>query len=314
MHKPLISIVLPSYDGEKYLSQSIDSVLGQSYSNLELLIVDDASKDSTLDIARHYEKLDTRVKVINNEVNQGLPKSLNIGFAKAAGEYLSWTSDDNYYEKNALEKMHRFMELNEDCVMVCADYKILRDGGKTSLRRVEASPESMLKQCGVGACFLYRAKVAREIGAYDESRFLVEDYDYWLRLGLAGKIGELHEVIYTYRQHAASLTSQKSMEIMRLRIELQVDFMERYAARYPQLREGEALRILQAFKILKNASESPAKALLDLLKPLGLPPKVLYGIFKDYYKATRDQVFLELIKCLGMGYAIKGALLKRRLK
>ena len=143
---------------------------------------------------------------------------------------------------------------------------------------------------------------------------MVEDYDYWLRLGLAGKIGELHEVLYTYRQHAASLTSQKSMEIMRLRIELQVDFMERYAARYPKLREGEALRILQAFKILKNASASPAKALLDLLKPLGLPPKVLYGIFKDYYKATRDQVFLELIKCLGMGYAIKSALLKRRLK
>ena len=82
MHKPLISIVLPSYNGEKYLSQSIDSVLGQSYSNLELLIVNDASKDSTLDIARHYEKLDTRVKVINNEVNQGLPKSLNMGFAQ----------------------------------------------------------------------------------------------------------------------------------------------------------------------------------------------------------------------------------------
>lgn len=93
----LISIVLPIYNGEKYMKQSIDSVINQTYANWELLIVDDGSTDNTAAIAREYAEKDNRIKYYKNPQNMRLPKTLNRGFSLATGDYLTWTSDDNYY-------------------------------------------------------------------------------------------------------------------------------------------------------------------------------------------------------------------------
>ena len=100
----LISIVLPIYNGEKYMKQSIDSVINQTYANWELLIVDDGSTDNTAAIAREYAEKDNRIKYYKNPQNMRLPKTLNRGFSLATGDYLTWTSDDNYYYPTALEK------------------------------------------------------------------------------------------------------------------------------------------------------------------------------------------------------------------
>ena len=102
----LISIVLPIYNGEKYMKQSIDSVINQTYANWELLIVDDGSTDNTAAIAREYAEKDNRIKYYKNPQNMRLPKTLNRGFSLATGDYLTWTSDDNYYYPTALEKMY----------------------------------------------------------------------------------------------------------------------------------------------------------------------------------------------------------------
>ena len=101
----LISIVLPIYNGEKYMKQSIDSVINQTYANWELLIVDDGSTDNTAAIAREYAEKDNRIKYYKNPQNMRLPKTLNRGFSLATGDYLTWTSDDNYYYPTALEIM-----------------------------------------------------------------------------------------------------------------------------------------------------------------------------------------------------------------
>src|ERR1043165_1952652 len=94
---PVISIVLPSFNGSTYLSKSIDSCLSQTYSNLELILVDDASTDDTPRIMQQYAAQDSRVRVLQNATNRKLPASLNIGFRAARGRYLTWTSDDNLY-------------------------------------------------------------------------------------------------------------------------------------------------------------------------------------------------------------------------
>ena len=99
----LVSIVLPTFNGEEFLAQSIESVLKQSYKNLELIIVNDCSTDSTPRIIEEFAKKDSRIKIIHNAINQKLPRSLNIGFNAASGEYWTWTSDDNYYLENAIE-------------------------------------------------------------------------------------------------------------------------------------------------------------------------------------------------------------------
>ncbi|MCI5760300.1 MAG: glycosyltransferase family 2 protein, partial [Eubacterium sp.] len=90
-----ISIVMPVYNGERYLAGAIRSVLEQSYPNFELIIVNDASTDGSLKIAEVFAAKDDRIRVYTNEHNQKLPRSLNIGFSHCEGELYTWTSDDN---------------------------------------------------------------------------------------------------------------------------------------------------------------------------------------------------------------------------
>ena len=117
---PKVSIVLPTYNGEKFIKESIESVLNQTFEDWELIIVDDCSTDGTLEIIKEYLKKDYRIHLIHNETNRKLPLSLNIGFRKSMGEYLTWTSDDNIYHADAIEKMFLYLEDHAKEQMVCA--------------------------------------------------------------------------------------------------------------------------------------------------------------------------------------------------
>ena len=101
----LISIILPVYNGEQYLAESIESVLAQTYQYWELLILDDCSTDKTQIISKEFEKRDNRIKYYRNEKNLKLPGDLNRGFSLSKGSYLTWTSDDNRFRSEALEVM-----------------------------------------------------------------------------------------------------------------------------------------------------------------------------------------------------------------
>ena len=116
-HCPLVSIILPVYNGQKYLRQAMASCLGQTYKNIELIVVDDCSTDSTPEIVRSFT--DSRVRYIRNEQNQRLPRSLNIGFAQARGEFFTWTSDDNYYRPEAIGRMVEYLQTHQADFVYC---------------------------------------------------------------------------------------------------------------------------------------------------------------------------------------------------
>src|ERR1017187_1387375 len=103
--QPVISIVLPTYNGSKYIRTSIDSCLHQTFPNFELIIVNDCSTDDTASIVEEYVAKDDRIKIIHNIQNKKLPLSLNKGFEIAKGKYFTWTSDDNYYAPHALQTL-----------------------------------------------------------------------------------------------------------------------------------------------------------------------------------------------------------------
>ena len=100
-----VSIILPVYNGEKYLSLAIESILKQTYKNFELIIIDDCSSDQTHSIALKYKEKDSRVRVYRNKTNSKLPVSLNAGFHVATGELFTWTSDDNILKPETIETM-----------------------------------------------------------------------------------------------------------------------------------------------------------------------------------------------------------------
>lgn len=209
-----VSIVLPTYNGAKYIRQSIESIRNQVYTDWELILVDDCSQDNTLEILWEYEKQDDRIQVIHNETNRKLPTSLNIGFKHANGKYLTWTSDDNIYLPHALAVMVDRLE-NSDTVMVCADMYIMDENGEIKPEFVSRyKDEELCRRNTVGACFLYRRDVFDRVGVYDTTLFYVEDYDYWLRIKQRyGKIERIDQVLYKFRYHEGSLSFSKKKEV-----------------------------------------------------------------------------------------------------
>lgn len=214
---PRVSIVLPTYNGEKYIKQSVDSIIKQSFKDWELIIVNDCSKDATPNIIEYYARKEQRIKVINNKTNQKLPTSLNIGFAEAGGEYLTWTSDDNVYFPNAIEYMVTTLDQNSEYEMVCADMRCINEEGTILKNEVLHYDDTM--QCFnnlVGACFMYRRGVMERVGEYNTDLIFVEDYDYWMRVKkYYKKIHRISCVLYSYRSHPKSLTETKQKEIQK---------------------------------------------------------------------------------------------------
>jgi glycosyltransferase involved in cell wall biosynthesis len=225
---PKISIILPSYNRANYLSQTIESCLTQTFTDFELIIIDDLSTDNSLKVAQKYASQDNRIGIIENKTNKKLPATLNIGFKKAKGQYLTWISDDNLYHKDALEKMNKCLDSREDIGLVYTDYILINEKNEIGSRIYQEPPEFLpIRDC-VGACFLYRASLARQVGEYNEKMFLVEDYEYWLRLGLITKFFHLKESLYFYRVHPKSLTGERKEEIRIAKKTLKKIYQDKY--------------------------------------------------------------------------------------
>jgi len=213
MTVPLVSIILPTFNGARYLVEAVESCRRQTLSNWELIIVDDASTDETPDIISRLIQEDNRIRTVKHEANRMLPAALNSGFSCALGQYLTWTSDDNRYKPSALERMWGFLENHPGVDIVYSDYLVIDDSGSI-LREVKVeNPSGIVIGNVVGPSFMYRREVHLEIGGYDASLFLAEDFDFWLRAACKFKLFPLHESLYEYRIHAGSLTAMKMPEI-----------------------------------------------------------------------------------------------------
>ncbi|HRJ77666.1 MAG: hypothetical protein ICCCNLDF_01938 [Planctomycetes bacterium] len=211
---PLVSVVLPTFRRAHLIERAVRNVLSQDYPNLELIVVNDGSPDNTSEILARLEQQlhDARLRVITRE-NGGLPRALNTGFEAALGELWTWTSDDNAYRPGAIWAMVRELELDPEAVMVFADYQVIHADGSPGEIRTMGPPSDLVQRNVIGACFLYRASAARRVGAYDASRELAEDYDYWVRMAKVGPLRHLNRVLYDYGDEPDSLTRQRALEV-----------------------------------------------------------------------------------------------------
>ena len=214
-NKPLVSIVMPTYNRAHVLPYAIRSILRQTYTALELIIVDDNSTDNTRDVIESFK--DERIRYIRNESNLKLPKALNKGFSGANGAYLTWTSDDNTYANNAIEKMVASLQTG-NCDFVYADYFLfadLDDAGNPMDARHERLPGriQLEKTNHIGACFLYTRKAYEQVGDYDPELFLVEDYDYFIRITKLFSTCHISEPLYFFRRHDDALFCSRYAEV-----------------------------------------------------------------------------------------------------
>ncbi len=305
---PKVSIVLPTYNGgSKYLRQSIDSCLGQTYGNIELVVIDDCSTDATPQLVRSYT--DPRLRYIRNATNQRLPRSLNIGFKNATGEFLTWTSDDNFYEPQAIQKMVSYLLAQPADFVYCDIYAVKEGAVSTTERWFLAEPETLKDANCVMACFMYRRKVRDTVGEYDPDSELIEDYDYWVRVSKHFRLHHLKEPLYHYRYHEQSLCGSRYKEIQVLEhlFKLKYGFMSPDDANW-SLRQLKAQRDGGAFwqKLLnrlfwKKRIERILKEFLQGNIPLPQARSTLHQIVNGAQQGKADD-FNFLIQRIGSNF------------
>ena len=200
-----VSIVLPTYNGTKYLAQSLESCFAQSHHAIEVIVVDDGSGPAVAETVARFSGFP--LKYLRHDTNRGLPAALNTGFAEASGALLTWTSDDNSYTPDAIEQMVRFLCTYPDVDFVYSDaYEIDAEGNVVGMLWVPP-PEWLRVKNRVGGSFMYRRRVYEALGGYDPGAVLAEDYDYWLRVARSFTMQRLFRLLYYYRYHPRSLTA-----------------------------------------------------------------------------------------------------------
>lgn len=214
---PRVSMIMPVHNGARWLQSAIDSVLAQSFTSFELILVDDASSDESPAIMVAAQAQDERVRYVRLDTNVGLPAALNRGFAEASGDLHSWTSDDNLLRPLMLEKLVALLDAHPDVGVAHSDFTVIDEDGQDQYLAHVGPIERLLFNNNVGASFLYRSSVTDALGGYDTGLFGVEDYDFWLRAAKGGfQFMPLHEDLYRYRKHGGSLTSQRAGQIQDL--------------------------------------------------------------------------------------------------
>lgn len=131
--KILVSVIIPIYNSEKYISRCIESILNQSLQNFELILINDASLDSTYDIICGYQKKDCRIKIINNDINHGPMISRKNGYSVARGKYITFCDADDFLSESALEIMCSKIENVNADIVVCDFIRLLQNGRKIRL-------------------------------------------------------------------------------------------------------------------------------------------------------------------------------------
>ena len=266
-----ISVVLPTHNGARYLDQAIESIVRQTFGDWELIVVDDASTDDTPSKIDAWCARDDRIKAVRLDENRKLPGALNEGFRHAAGDFFTWTSDDNWYARDALARMREILQSRPQVdVVYAACEEVDAAGTPTGELRARSAEEIAVVNC-VGACFLYRREVDRALGGYREDLFLAEDYDFWLRAFLEFCLEPLDEILYFYRRHDQSLTEQQVRAVSLANERAVEDWLEG-TDRLDRRMRGRALEALGLRALIRGDVGTGRKHLLRAVWLLGRPP------------------------------------------
>jgi glycosyltransferase involved in cell wall biosynthesis len=213
---PLVSVVITSYNHEKFISDTIESVLGQDFEDLELIIVDDASTDSSRQIIQKYAMEDARVRVILHETNCGIAKTLNDGIAAAEGKFLAETASDDVWMKDKLSKQLAVLESDEDLV-VFTEVEIIDESGRPvcptwsefhSGLSAKKTGDIFHDLLGRWAFFMDSNMLFKRANLgdirYDESLKYANDYKLYLELAAKYTFYFIPEPLAQYRTHSSN--------------------------------------------------------------------------------------------------------------
>ncbi len=302
----LVTVYITNYNYEDYLKQSIESVLNQTYTNFELLIIDDGSTDGSKKVIDQYIE-NPRVRVIYQK-NKGLIKSNNVAIKAGKGAFIMRLDADDYLDKNCLLIMMNTICEDKEIGLVFPDYYYIDKFGKVlgQERRNDFDKEVILfDQPAHGACTLLRKEFLLEVGGYSGEFDRQDGWDIWFKFINRYKIKNINLPLFYYRKHESNLTSH-SKQLLETRSKI----YKKYADKYKK-KDLKVLAILSVRgKFISNDSQE--------LSILGQKPVICWTIdsllesnmIQEIIVSTSD---LEIIKFIEKKYQGKINLVKREI-
>lgn len=217
MVSPAISVVLPVYNGSRFLRESIDSILAQTFREFEVILIDDGSTDRTPAIAAEYAEKDPRIMVHRQE-NRGQVAAMRLGVDMARSDLIARIDADDKAFPRRFERQVEYMEMNSDVVMVGGQAIVIDEEGElVEVANRPTTRELCADALAIGNCFSHSAVTFRrsayyECGGYQSSYAPAEDYDLFLRLSEVGGVTNLGTTVVAYRYHRENMSLSNSSE------------------------------------------------------------------------------------------------------
>ncbi|PIT88174.1 MAG: hypothetical protein COU29_04145 [Candidatus Magasanikbacteria bacterium CG10_big_fil_rev_8_21_14_0_10_36_32] len=231
-----VSINLITYNRADFIVQAMDSILLQTFSDWELIIIDDASTDNTKELVDSYLLKDSRIKYVKQENRCGISRSRNAALKLSVGKYIAvLDSDDVWSDSNKLKKQVEFLDNNSDyCLVGCGVEVINKQGDRLKKYCNPGEDEEIRKTILIKNPFAhssvaYRKQTIDQLIGYDESLKIGEDYDLWLRMGKVGKMANLNNIFIFYRKHTANI----SVLDRNIALQNNFDIISKYKEDYP---------------------------------------------------------------------------------
>jgi len=218
---PEVSVIMPVYNGEKFLAEAIESVLNQTYHDLELIVVNDGSTDRSQEIIESYS--DPRVRNII-QTNKGLPIARNAGIEASNGKLITFLDCDDVYLPDSVMRRIKYFEENTRCRFLYADSVLINENGRTlakstwQFQRVEPISgkcfrELFLKGTFLNTCsVMMRREILDQVGTFDRTFRHALDYDLWLRIAYHYSFDVLKVPVVKYRRHSSNMSNRTANE------------------------------------------------------------------------------------------------------
>ena len=220
MRMPLVSVLMPVYNAERYVAEAVESILGQTFADFEFIIIDDGSKDRSLAILEGYAARDPRIRLISRP-NTGIVQALNEGLALARGELVARMDADDIAMPERLARQVEYLAEHPECVMVGSRVLVIDpDGMPLTIMGDALTHEQIVDGFLAGRgqlvyhpAVMYRKRVVLDIGAYRDIFDEAEDLDLFLRLAEVGRIVNIEEPLLKYREHLAKAGRAKVVRV-----------------------------------------------------------------------------------------------------
>lgn len=217
MESPIISVIMSVYNGEKYVAEAINSIINQTFKDFEFIIIDDGSTDNSLIIVKTLSLLDERIRIIENDGNIGLAKSLNRGISLARGKYIARMDADDISLHDRFMKQVDYLEKHHDIAVVGGSVIYINDEGKEGYHgHYPLSPYQVKWQLFFvnpmsHPSTMLRRKLFSEYGIhYNEQLTTTQDYDLWVQVSKQFQLANLPDQLLYYRQHGDSISYNSS--------------------------------------------------------------------------------------------------------